>query len=148
MKMTGCVSVMTGLLACAIAAFDAGGAQKGRRANPNAEENIPSPFRGTVVNVSGTTLVVRGVVKGKAPGAGKGGDAVDSRSVSFSLKPEVAITRNGKPAEVKDIQKDDFVAVTFSVKKGSSLKHVTAVAVGKDAAVAQEKPAGGKKKKK
>ena len=145
MKTSNHLSTLTaGLILCAVAVSDAGAASsrsRNRGPDPNTVDALPSPFQGTVANVSATTLSVRGEVKMRQT------SAKESDTISFSIKPETTITRNGKPAQFKDIQKDEFVSVTFSTKKGSSLKHVTEIAVGKDSADVQEKRRGGKKKK-
>jgi len=141
-------TLMAGLILCAVTALDAGAASaRGKKVDPNAVDTVPSPFRGVVVNVTPGTVLVKGEVMTRDPSGGKGKEVKEDRSVSFSIKPDTRVTRDGKPAEFKDVQKGDPVAVTFTTKKGSSLKHVTEVAVGKDYGDAPEKAKGGKKKK-
>jgi hypothetical protein len=136
------------LMTWILTAFDTEAASNRRRkVDPNAVDTVPSPFRGVVVNVTPATLLVRGEVTTRDPSGGKGRKVKEDRSVSFSIKADTRITRNGKPAELKDVQKDEFVSVTFTTKKGSSLKHVTEVAVGKEAADVQGKSSKSRKKK-
>lgn len=146
MRVTKYALLCAGWVIWAAVAHDAVAASK--RVDPNAVDTVPSPFRGAVISTSDTTLIVRGDVKVKNPSAGKGKETTESHTISFSIKPETTITRNGKPAQLKDVQKDEFVSVTFTSKKGSSLKHVTAIAVGKEAAEVPSKSKGEKKKKK
>lgn len=147
MKTTRTTALVAALILCATAAFDAEAARRPKGPG-NIEDAITSPFAGTVANVSAVSLTVRGEVKLKNAGGERGKEEAESHSISFSIKPETQITRNGKPAQLKDIQKGEFVSVTFTTKQGSSLKHVTAVIVGKDASEVQAPPKGERKKKK
>lgn len=54
-----------------------------------------------------------------------------SRTVSFTIKPEARIVRDGKTCEMKDLQKGETISVTFTAKPGSSLNRVTQISVGK-----------------
>lgn len=54
-----------------------------------------------------------------------------SRTVSFTIKPEVRIVRDGKACELKDLQKGETISVTFTAKPGSSLNRVTQISAGK-----------------
>lgn len=153
-----------GLVVCAVAALNAEAAGLGRRVDPNAD-HIPSPFRGAVVSANATSLVVKGDVKTRgwqsangeprpAPGQQAGGPQAKETSVShtvtFVVKPDIKVTRDGKAAQLKDIHPGDAVSVTFSVKEGSSLKHVSEVAISSTGgfADAQDQPKGDKKKSK
>lgn len=133
--------IAAGVMACMVAAFNAEATSaRGPRVDPNAVDKIPSPFHGTVVNVTATTITVRGDVKTKTSqpangeprqaGSNKSRDASVTHTINFSIKPDVTIKRDGKPSQLKDIHKDDTVTVTFTSKEGSSVKHVIEVAVG------------------
>lgn len=92
--------------------------------DPNAVGRINSPFHGVVVSVTANGVVVK-----SEKGAG---GASRSRTVSFTIKPEAAIVRDGKTCSLKELQKGDAISVTFNTKQGSSQHHVTKVVVGKD----------------
>ena len=129
--------VVTGLIICAVTALNAGAA--GRRPDPNMEK-VPSPFRGTVLVAAGTTLTVKGTVKTRGlqvvngeprpePGQQQAKETSVTHTISFYVKPDTKVTRDGKAAQLKDIHAGDMVSVTFSTKEGSSLKHVTEVSM-------------------
>lgn len=111
---------------------------------------IESPFDGVVVNVSPVGLSVKGEVKSPRRPANNpdpNGDKANKPShqtVHFSIKG-AKITRDGKPCEVKDIQKGDTVSVTFKTKEGSEKHIVSEIAVSKGDGDAGEKKAAGKK---
>jgi hypothetical protein len=144
-----------GFIVCAVVALNT---EAGRRPDPNAVDKVPSPFRGAVVSANATTLVVKGdvKVKGWQPGSGDprpaSGEQVKdtsvSHTISFAVKPDTKITRDGKAAQLKDVHVGDTVSVTFTVKEGSSLKHVTEVAVSSVGSDAQDQPKDDKKKAK
>ena len=84
---------------------------------------IRSPFQGEVVSVTANNVSVK---------SSKGTSGRSSgRTVSFAIKPDARVLRDGKTCELKDLQKGDTVSVTFSTKPGSSLHRVTQVSVGK-----------------
>ncbi len=153
-----------GFIVCAVVALNAEAAGLGRRVDPNAE-HIPSPFRGAVVSANATSLVVKGEVKTRgwqpasgeprpAPGQQAAGQQAKETSVShtvtFVVKPDIKVTKDGKAAQLKDLHPGDAVSVNFSVKEGSSLKHVSEVAISTTGgfADAQDQPKGDKKKAK
>lgn len=155
MKTVSSICVIAAcLVVCAVVARDAEAA--GRRIDPNAVDKVPSPFHGTVANVTATTLTVKGDVKVKSnqpangePRSTSGARAKETavaHTINFFIKPDTKVTRDGKAGQLKDIHQGDTVAVTFTTKDGSSLKHVTEVAVGSGAA--EDQPKAEKKKAK
>jgi hypothetical protein len=91
--------------------------------DPNAVGRISSPFRGEVVSVTANSVSVKSTQGTAAKRSG--------RTVSFTIKPEASVLRNGKPCDLKELKKGDVVSVAFSTKPGSSLHHVTKVTVGR-----------------
>ncbi|MBI5397518.1 MAG: hypothetical protein HZA91_19650 [Verrucomicrobia bacterium] len=141
----------TSPLALGAGAGGDGGGSGRKRPDPNAIEKIASPFTGTVVNIAGSTISVRGEpqLQGKVP---KGDTSSKTRTLHFTIKPDVKILRDGKPATFADIKENDPIAVSFTAKEGSSIRHATEIqagAIAKDAEKKGEaKKGGGKKKKK
>ena len=148
---------MAGWVVCAVVAFNVE-AGTGRRVDPNAVDKVPSPFHGTVAGVSATTVTVKGEVKGKGtqPPSGEPRTAPGEKpkeisvphTVTFFIKPDIKVTRDGKASQLKDVHPGDSVSVTFTTKEGSSVKHVTEVAVGTAPADGQDPPKTDKKAKK
>ena len=91
--------------------------------DPNAVGRISSPFQGEVVSVTANSVSV----KSSKGGTGKS----NGRTVSFAIKPEAKILRDGKTCDLKELKKGDTVSVTFNAKAGSSQHRVTQVSVGK-----------------
>jgi hypothetical protein len=91
--------------------------------DPNAVGRIRSPFQGEVVSVTANSVSVKSAkgTSGKSSG----------RTVSFTIKPEAKIIRDGKACELKDLQKGETISVTFTAKPGSSLNRVTQILAGK-----------------
>jgi len=61
----------------------------------------------------------------------KGSIGKRSRTVNFTIPTEVKLMRNGQQCAVKDLQKGDQISVSFGSKRGSSIRRVTEVEVGK-----------------
>ncbi|MBI5819550.1 MAG: hypothetical protein HZA88_11240 [Verrucomicrobia bacterium] len=91
--------------------------------DPNAVGRIRSPFQGEVVSVTANNVIVKSA-RGTA-------GRTSGRTISFTIKPEAKVVRDGKTCELKDLQKGDAVSVVFTTKPGSSLPRVTQVSVGK-----------------
>lgn len=155
MKNIRCLWVIgAGIIVCAIAALNVDAA---RRPDPNAVDKVPSPFRGAVVVATATTLTVKGDVKTKGwqPGNGEPRPPAGqqpketsvSHTVSFFVKPDTKVSRDGKAALLKDLHTGDMVSVTFSIKEGSSLKHVTEIAISSTGFSDSKDEAKGEKKK-
>ncbi len=117
------------------------------KSDPNAVK-IDSPFKGVVTNVSPTSLSVKGEVK--LANAPKNNPNADKKSkpihqnVHFHVKG-AKLTRDGKPCELKDIQKGDTATVTFTTKEGSDKRTVSQIDVTKGSGDAGEKKADEKK---
>jgi len=107
---------------------------------------IESPFKGVVSNISASSLSVKGEVQlAHPPKDGPSGKAKPNiDTVRFSLKG-AKLTRNGKPCELKDVQKGDSVNVTFTTKADSDKRMATEVDFSTGGADAGEKKAEGKK---
>jgi hypothetical protein len=107
---------------------------------------IESPFKGVVGNISASSLSVKGeVMPAHAPKDGSSGKSKPNiDTVRFSLKG-AKLTRNGKPCELKDVQKGDTASVTFTTKADSDKRTATAVDFSTGGADADEKKAEGKK---
>ncbi len=145
------------LFVCAVVAHDAEAASGRRGLDANDADKVPSPFRGVVSNVTATTLTIKGEVKARSrqPANGEPRSAAGEKAkettvehiVSFSIKPDTKITRDGKLSELKNIHRGEAVSVSFTTKENSSLKRVTEVAAGTSAEAEKEKPKGERKKK-
>lgn len=140
MKNARGLFVIVSVIACAVAALNVeAGSARGPRVDPNAVDKVPSPFRGSVVVSTATTLTVKGDVKTKSrqpangeprPEAGQQPKETSvARTASFFVKPDTKVTKDGKAAQLKDLHPGDMVQVTFSVKEGTSLRHVSEVAI-------------------
>lgn len=122
-------------------------AQIGVRRNPNAA-TIENPFKGVVENVSSASLTVKGEVKlANPPRNNPNGDTKSKpmlQNVHFRIKGS-KLTRDGKPCELKDIQKGDTATVTFTTKEGSETHIASEIDVTKGSGDAGEKKTAGKK---
>jgi hypothetical protein len=91
--------------------------------DPNAVGRIRSPFQGEVVSVTANSVSVKSTQGTAAKRSG--------RTVSFTIKPEARIVRDGKACALTDLKKGETVSVDFTSKPGSSLHRVTQVSAGK-----------------
>ncbi|MCX6901238.1 MAG: hypothetical protein NT105_21385 [Verrucomicrobia bacterium] len=107
---------------------------------------VDCPFKGVVSTITATSLSVKGEVQ--SPGADKGpagGKAKPNlQNIRFSIKG-AKLSRNGKPCELKDVQKGDTVSVTFTTKADSDKRTATEVEFSTGGGDAGEKKAEGKK---
>lgn len=134
------LAVLTGLITVALTASDVM-AQYRRRPDPNAADQVPSPFRGVVVSASAGSVSVKGEIgqphrEGQADNdpnkdPNQGSHEKNVRTIHFTVRSDTKLTRDGQPITAADIKKDEPIQVTFSTKEGSTMKHVTEVAVGK-----------------
>ena len=115
---------MVAVAAFCLMAVDAMAAGK-----PNPYDTVvESPFKGLVMNIGPSNVSVKGEVKFKnAPKANPNGNAekvkTPHENVHFSIKG-AKLTRDGKPCELKDVQKGDSATVTFTPPKEGSTKYV------------------------
>ena len=109
-----------------------------QRSNPNAVEQLPNPFIGTVVSTTANSVIVKGDIPqdSKNPNASKS----SAKRINFIIRTDSKLTREGQPAKLVDIKKDEPIAVSFTCKEGSSLRKVTDVVVGKGAESVQAAP--------
>ena len=119
----------------------------GGKPNPYAVKPIESPFKGVVGNVSPTSVSVKGEVQLANPDkSNAGGKSKPTlQNFSFSIKG-AKLTRDGKPCELKDVQKGDTATVTFTCKKDSEKRIVSAIDFSAGGGGAAEKPKAGEKK--
>jgi hypothetical protein len=135
-------------LVVAVLGWTAVDARAAGKANPY-ETTIESPFKGVVVNLSQTTVTVKGETKFKNPAAGNPANG-DTRGkppqqpFHFLVKG-VDITRDGKKCEMKDVQKGDGAVVEFTTKLGSEKRYVTKVNFTSGGLSGDDKKAGDKK---
>ena len=93
------------------------------KANPY-ETMIESPFKGVVSAVTPASVSVKGDTKFKnadtANSGGKDGRGKPPRqSFHFAVTKDTKLTRDGKPCDMKTVQKGDAAVVEFTVKKDS-----------------------------
>jgi len=136
--------IMVVVAAFCLMAVDAMAAGK-----PNPyDTKIDSPFKGVVTNVGPNGVSVKGEAKLKnAPTTNKdSGNKVKPphENVHFSVKG-AKITRDGKPCELKDVQKGDTATVEFTVKADSDKRTVTKIDFTAGGGGSDEKKAGDKK---
>jgi hypothetical protein len=124
MKLTVIAVAVLGLIAA-----DAMAAGR-RKPDPYAIKPIESPFKGVVGNVSPASVSVKGEVQLAHPDKNNPSSKSTLRNFSFSIKG-ASLTRNGKPCELKDIQKGDMATVTFTTKQGSDKRTVSKIDVTK-----------------
>lgn len=79
---------------------------------------VESPFKGVVSTITASSITVKGEVQ--MPNADKTSSKSkpNLQNVRFSTKG-AKLTRDGKPCEVKDVQKGDSVVVDFAPKADS-----------------------------
>ncbi|MCX6908986.1 MAG: hypothetical protein NTY01_13215 [Verrucomicrobia bacterium] len=118
----------------------------GGKPDPNAVK-VESPFKGVVGNVSPASVSVKGEVQLANPDKTNAGGKSKPilRNFPFSIKG-AKLTRDGKPCELKDVQKGDTATVTFTTKKDSDKRVVSAIDFSKGGGGADEKPKAGEKK--
>lgn len=122
-------------------------AAKGK-GDPNAVK-IESPFKGVVSNLSPAGVSVKGEVQLAKPDTSNPGGKSKPilQNVRFSVKG-AKLTRDGKPCELKDVQKGDAATVTFTTKKDSDKFIVSQIDFGKGGDATEEKPKAVEKKSK
>ena len=111
-------------------------AQRGGGYSPKkpATDSISNPFRGTVVSDTAAFISVKGETG--QPAAGGGARAAQTAHptamhiVSFVIGPDTKILRDGQPITAVQLKRDESVQVTFTAKKGSSIRHATEIQVG------------------
>lgn len=97
-----------------------------RRPDPYAIKPIESPFKGVVGNISPTSVSVKGEVQLAHPDKNNPVRKPIRQNFSFSIKG-ASLTRDGKPCELKDVQKGDTASVTFTTKQGSDKRTVSKI---------------------
>jgi hypothetical protein len=129
-------AVVLGLMA-------ADGMAAGGRRDPNAIK-VESPFKGTVSTVTAVGLTVKGEVQLANPDKNNASSKPPVQNVRFSIKG-AKLTRDGKPCEMKDVQKGDSATVTFTTKEGSDKRTASQIDFSSGSGDAGEKKADGKK---
>ncbi len=120
--------IMVVVAAFCLMAVDAMAAGK---PNPYATK-VESPFKGVVTNIGPNNVSVKGEVKlaSPPPASPNGNNASKGKTphenVHFSVKG-AKLTRDGKPCELKDVQKGDTASVEFTVKADSDKRTVTKI---------------------
>lgn len=104
------------------------------RRDPNAIK-VENPFKGIVENVSPSSMIVKGEVTPAFPSrVNPNGDNTKSKptlqNIHFHIKG-AKLSRDGKPCELKDIQKGDTATVTFTQKEGSDTRTASQIEVTK-----------------
>ena len=137
-------TIMVAVVVLGLVAVDAMAAGK-----PNPyETKIESPFKGVVSNIGPNGVSVKGEAKlANPPKDASSKSKPPHENVHFSIKG-AKLTRDGKPCELKDVQKSDSATVTFTTKKDSTKYIVSQIdfSTGGGAATADEKPKAAEKK--
>ena len=117
----------------------------GGKGDPNAVK-VECPFKGVVSSSpSPASLSVKGEVQLAHPDkANTGKSKPILQNIRFSIKG-AKLTRDGKPCELKDVQKGDTASVTFVTKEGSEKRTASQIDFSSGGGDAGEKKAEGKK---
>lgn len=133
------------VIATVVLGLTATGVMAAGKADPYAFK-VECPFKGVVSTITSTSLSVKGEVQLAHPDKdGSGGKAKPNlQNIRFSIKG-ATITRDGKPCELKDVQKGDTALVTFATKEGSEKRTASKIEFSTGGGDAGEKKADGKK---
>lgn len=138
-------TVLVVTAALCLLAVDAMAASGGGQAKTNPyATTIDSPFKGVVTVVSVTTVTVKGDAKFKNPAGGNAYNG-DTRgkppreSVHFAIGKDTKLMRDGKPCDMKVVQKGDSASVEFTTKQGSDKRYVSKIDFTSGSGASEEK---------
>jgi hypothetical protein len=142
-----CASLWLGAVCLLVVSTD-GFAAGGRRGpDPNKQPDIENPFHGEVVTATATTVTVKGDRKGD-PDPKNPNDTAGKLNIRFSIRPDVAITRDNQKIAATDIKKGEMALVSFTMKEGSTMRRVTDIKVGNVSAAKGDQQKGASDKPK
>lgn len=141
------VKLIVGIVATVLSLMIPDGmAQAPARQDPSLPR-IDNPFKGVVIVATATTLTVKGEIKPPGPrnsNPNPNGTADKAKpehgDIHFALKG-AKITRDGKPCEVRDIQRGDTATIDFTPPKlgGSKFAASKVDLISKGNSTAEEK---------